>query len=214
MKIKELNQTQKTIFNNLLALNVIHFITEENVDILNMSYYMEHAPELSISNYYKNMLELEEQEEIDSANEEVAKYISMRFSEKWNRIYDVLLEEYAPLENYRMTEEETPNITKSRETKLDVKTDTETNNYVSGFNSTIPQHTTKGTSTGDSLTTGAKEENFEIETGKRTLTRSGNIGVTTSQQMEESELKLREYDFYLVVFRDIDKILCSLQYNL
>lgn len=214
MKIKELNQTQKTIFNNLLALDVIHFITEENVDILNMSYYMEHAPELSISNYYKNMLELEEQEEIDSANEEVAKYISMRFSEKWNRIYDVLLEEYAPLENYRMIEEETPNITKSKETKLDIKTDTETNNYVSGFNSTIPQHTNKGTSTGDSLTTGAKEENFETETGKRTLTRSGNIGVTTSQQMEESELKLREYDFYLVVFRDIDKILCSLQYNL
>lgn len=214
MKIKELNQTQKTIFNNLLALDVIHFITEENVDILNMSYYMEHAPELSISNYYKNMLELEEQEEIENANEEVAKYISMRFSEKWNRIYDVLLEEYAPLENYRMIEEETPNITKSKETKLDIKTDTETNNYVSGFNSTIPQHTTKGTSTGDSLTTGAKEENFETETGKRTLTRSGNIGITTSQQMEESELKLREYDFYLVVFRDIDKILCSLQYNL
>ena len=214
MKIKELNQTQKTIFNNLLDLDVIHFITEENVDILNMSYYMEHAPELSISNYYKNMLELEEQEEIENANEEVAKYISMRFSEKWNRIYDVLLEEYAPLENYRMIEEETPNITKSKETKLDIKTDTETNNYVSGFNSTIPQHTTKGTSTGDSLTTGAKEENFETETGKRTLTRSGNIGITTSQQMEESELKLREYDFYLVVFRDIDKILCSLQYNL
>ena len=214
MKIRELNNTQKSIFSSLLELNVIDFITEDNYEVLNSGYYLEHAPLMDLSMYYEGLIKLENEEEIESANDEVAKYVVLRFKDKRNKIYQALQEEYAPLENYRMEEEETPNITKSRETKIDVKTDTETNNYISGFNSTIPQHTSKGTSTGDSLTSGAKEENFETETGNRKLTRSGNIGVTTSQQMLESELKLREYDFYQVVYQDLDKILCSYSFNL
>lgn len=42
----------------------------------------------------------------------------------------------------------------------------------------------------------------------RELTRSGNIGVTTSQQMIDSERKLWEWNFFNVVFSDIDSILC------
>lgn len=41
----------------------------------------------------------------------------------------------------------------------------------------------------------------------RTLKRHGNIGVTTSQQMIESELELRKKFFYEIVFRDIDHYL-------
>lgn len=41
----------------------------------------------------------------------------------------------------------------------------------------------------------------------RTLKRHGNIGVTTSQQMIESELELRKKFFYEIVFRDIDMYL-------
>ena len=214
MKMLMLNEMYKTIFLSLATLGTIDFITEDNKQILNFSYYEEHAPLMDLSMYYERMIQLEEKELIDNACDEIAKYIALRFKDKRNNIYNALQEEYNPLENYNMIQEETPNITKSRETKIDVKTDTETNNYVSGFNSSVPQHATKGTSTGDSLTTGAKEDNVETETGNRKLTRSGNIGVTTSQQMLESELKLREYDFYQVVFSDIDKILCSRSFNL
>lgn len=42
----------------------------------------------------------------------------------------------------------------------------------------------------------------------RTLSRSGNIGVTTSQQMIESEIELWKWNFYKQVFEDIDSILC------
>lgn len=38
----------------------------------------------------------------------------------------------------------------------------------------------------------------------RTLKRTGNIGVTTSQQMLESELELRKYNFYNTIFADVD----------
>lgn len=51
------------------------------------------------------------------------------------------------------------------------------------------------------------------ETGKNTdvrnyrLTRSGNIGVTTSQQMIESERQLWAYNFVQMVYSDIDRVL-------
>lgn len=47
----------------------------------------------------------------------------------------------------------------------------------------------------------------ETETGTRELTRSGNIGVTTSQQMLESEIALWEWNFYETVFNDVDSVL-------
>lgn len=41
----------------------------------------------------------------------------------------------------------------------------------------------------------------------RTLSRHGNIGVTTSQQMINSEIELWQWNFFSGVFKDIDKIL-------
>ena len=57
---------------------------------------------------------------------------------------------------------------------------------------------------------------FEVDTAgsdvltvqnDRELTRSGNIGVTTSQQMLQSEIELRGWLYYQNVFNDIDTIL-------
>lgn len=45
------------------------------------------------------------------------------------------------------------------------------------------------------------------DTGSHNLTRSGNIGVTTSQQMAESEIELRRNIYFNMVFDDIDKLL-------
>lgn len=53
----------------------------------------------------------------------------------------------------------------------------------------------------------ANTEDVEDDT-QRTLSRSGNIGVTTSQQMIESEIELWKWNFYKQVFEDIDSILC------
>lgn len=39
------------------------------------------------------------------------------------------------------------------------------------------------------------------------LTRSGNIGVTSSQQLIESEIELRKKHFFDMVFRDVDSVL-------
>ena len=59
--------------------------------------------------------------------------------------------------------------------------------------------------------TGYKQE---TESGTRTLTRSGNIGVTTSQQMIESEIALWQWNFFDMIFKDVDTVLTSPKYNI
>ena len=49
-------------------------------------------------------------------------------------------------------------------------------------------------------------------TGTEKLQRAGNIGVTTSQQMLESEFKVRQYDFYKELYNDIDSVMCLMIY--
>lgn len=66
----------------------------------------------------------------------------------------------------------------------------------------------KTTLTGETTYTHSNtdKENKTINTD-RSLTRSGNIGVTTSQQMIESERELWLWNFFEKVFEDIDNIL-------
>lgn len=63
--------------------------------------------------------------------------------------------------------------------------DVQTKNLSSGINST-------------KNTVGANEENEEVH-------RSGNIGVTTTQQMLQSEREVWEWNFFEQVFKDLDK---------
>ena len=68
-------------------------------------------------------------------------------------------------------------------------------------------------------TTRTRTDNLsESESGThsdtRTLTRSGNIGVTTSQQMIEAERELNRWNyFYNIVFPSIDKVLTICTYS-
>lgn len=51
------------------------------------------------------------------------------------------------------------------------------------------------------------EASTDKETGTRDLTRRGNIGVTTSQQMLESEINLWKWNYFETIFEDLDKLL-------
>lgn len=118
------------------------------------------------------------------------------------------------------TETETPSLITTKE------------NGVYGFNSTAETPASKETATnvsGNNTRTmsGTDELEYDItETDSGTVTdvqsgedtstrnyhleRSGNIGVTTSQQMIESEINLWKWNFFLdVVFPDVDKVLTS-----
>ena len=154
----------------------------------------------------------------------IAQTIYAMYIKNWNALYKTLSLEYNPIENYSMTE--TENVQDSHRGTLesngnDSNTNTEniivndiSNNQLWGFNSTDSVNSDK--QIGDTTknidgSMNATHKNTDTETkditSDRTLKRSGNIGVTTSQQMIESERQLWLWNFFESVFSDIDKIL-------
>jgi hypothetical protein len=154
----------------------------------------------------------------------IAQAIYTIYIKNWNALYKTLSLEYNPIENYSMTE--TENVQDTHKGTLEsngnnTNTYTETtivddtsNNQLWGFNSTDSVNSDKQTgnttrdvgSTMDSTHKNTDRATKDI-TSDRTLKRSGNIGVTTSQQMIESERQLWLWNFFESVFSDIDKIL-------
>ena len=139
----------------------------------------------------------------------VAQACVTRYGRNWSRIWLAYFKtDYKPLDNYDMREVELPNL----EDTTDINTKTNLTNSskskVYGFNSTDPV----GDNESEVTTTGDKDKNETTSKttrkGSRTLTRSGNIGVTTSMQMLTGEIEGRQFDFWEMVFSDIDRLLC------
>lgn len=203
------------IFNTLVTFTDLNdFINENNVNMLNQEYYMEHSGDKYVSPFVEKLYDNgKTPAQISSL---VAQICHSRFGVKWKKIYDALMTQYNPLENYSMEETKTPNLTDTdtETTKSNISTDrtTSATNKYKGFNATEPVVVSK-TDGSENVTTSGASTNNEISstithTGTETLERAGNIGVTTSQQMLESEFKVRQYDFYKEMYNDIDTILC------
>lgn len=112
----------------------------------------------------------------------------------WAKQWETMLFEYNPIENYHMVENMTDD-----ETVKDYDHTINADSSTYGFNSSNPVPTGEGSNT----TTGTDTETRNYE-----LTRSGNIGVTTSQQMIESERNLWVWNFFeKVVFPDVNRVL-------
>ena len=131
-----------------------------------------------------------------------------------------------------MTETETPNISRKESVSDDYSLNTDVStkekqtvtsqaggsNAVYGFNSTTPVPSAEGEQNGTTTTERLPENNNvsqkqtqsgyreQTETGTRTLTRSGNIGVTTTQQMIQSSIELSKWTFLAEVMRDLDSM--------
>lgn len=123
------------------------------------------------------------------------------------------------------------NETVTTDTDVTVSSDNEAENSVYGFQNAVGVPANSGIGNTTTRTTGDSEHNIvsrttgqtgdttetldytDTETGTRTLERSGNIGVTTSQQMAQSEIELWKWNFYDDVMRDIDSILTLAVYN-
>lgn len=130
-----------------------------------------------------------------------------KYAVSWAKLWDAIKAVYDPLENYNMTEKTTPGVTTTRKENTDINVVNNANGNVYGFNSAsaVPASVSGGTS----HTTGDKAKNYseESKSGFDQLERSGNIGVTTSQQMLEQEINIRKHQFFDIVFADVDRIL-------
>ena len=98
-----------------------------------------------------------------------------------------------------ITETETLNLADSNTKTLNT-TDLETLN--------LADSNTKTLNTTDLETQNLAHSDTGSTDTTRELTRVGNIGVTTTQQMLESEIELWKWNFFKQVFEDIDSICC------
>ena len=150
--------------------------------------------------------------------------IISNLSEIYNNEYTtkvgLLLKDYNPIENYNSSETETVTSENATTTGNENTTTTTTNstsensgestNKVSPYdsenfnndNNTTTTNTTTGNTT-DTTTINDSGNMSSNGTSSRTLTRKGNIGVTTTQQMIESEYELRAKN---LVFEFLEKV--------
>ena len=123
-----------------------------------------------------------------TGNEElIAQVILEKYQNKWQSDYDVLTADYNPLENYNrlFTREQDETHTNIRTDNSENTTETQS----SAFDSVDYENTDKTTTRGNGSTV---EDRTNIKTNKFQEKTSGNIGVTTSQQMLQSEIDLRD----------------------
>lgn len=211
----------KGIFSYLNALEV-PWKNDVSYNQLDVIYHGSRSGNKIIGSLIENFLE---NDIVSDGNKVIiAQAIYAIYIKNWNALYKTLSLEYNPIENYSMTE--TENVQDTHRGTLesdgsDTNTNTEntivndtSNNQLWGFNSTDSVNSDKqiGDTTRNidgSINSTHKNTDTETKdiTSDRTLKRSGNIGVTTSQQMIESERQLWLWNFFESVFSDIDKIL-------
>lgn len=112
------------------------------------------------------------------------------FSDAWfsrnndtiKRMLDALAMEYNPIENYDRTE----TIERNRGNTGKVNGITNNTNSVAAFNVSDFSNNTQDRGTNDMTSTGEEHEGITNRT-------HGNIGVTTTQQMLNAELELRQF---------------------
>lgn len=204
-----MNVIPEGIFSKIENLPNVSLPWTENNTLLDIDYIYRWSGYKSISPLVKHLLGTEGTMPA-AGYTTLAGIIWAYYGEAWTRKYDALTAEYNPLNNYDMTETENSHIVDDATTGVtgsaaNNSTTVNSAHNVYGYNSS-----TATPSESDSATT---YQNTDMTTDydndrtiSRGLKRSGNIGVTTSQQMLQSELELRAYRFFEEVYKDVDRI--------
>ena len=143
------------------------------------------------------------------------------FGANWTARWNVLSAEYEPLENYSMSEVMENDDTTVTHGKTTTRTGSvemtpeavmTVESSVYAYDSSSPSPDAKTVSTPEGSNTTEYNDLADAESGKTEtehgyeLTRTGNIGTVTAQDMLLQELEVRKYNFYTSVFEDIDSV--------
>ena len=142
----------------------------------------------------------------------LASHAVLMYGERWRHLWSVYKAEYNPISNYDMSETEETEATtggtvEGSSSDSITRSRTESGS-VYGFNSVAASPADTGTGSDSETRSGSdSQESTGTASGSRTLTRSGNIGVTTSQQMIQSEIDLWKWSFYKEVMEDVLRLI-------
>ena len=177
------------------------WLTSSTATILDISYTTEHSGDKHLSRFITKVAN--GGTTFQSSMENVVSMVAWaKFKDKWEKEYAALTASYKPLENYDSVEE----ITRSGDDKVSTNVNMDATGYDKAFNSSDLEAASKSHTEGTATNNYSKTDwNSKIKTEKH-----GNIGVTTSQQMLESEIELREkYNFYNIVMNDVDSLITT-----
>lgn len=221
--LKEVLGSTQNIFTRIMTAQQVPWAEDESITgaLLDFEYMFNQSGDKIISPAVEKHL-TDGELSTDDFNK-LCDVVWMMYGKRWARLWEILTAEFNPLENYNMTEEKTFEHGKvetnsgtdtTNRTGTDTVTHTgDTKNEISAFNSSSYQDNSKNTQNttdldtrnmADSLVHGHVVTNSGEDT--ETTTRSGNIGVTTSQQMAESSLQLWKWSYFYDIFRDVDSI--------
>ena len=201
---------------------------------LNMAYHGSHSGDKNISPIVHKFLTSEDAETRTKLAGIIYTMFGDKWLKLWDAFnteynplnnYDMVETETPAETTHTITPAETTETITPAETTIETKpAKVVTENEISAFNSSGYEDSAKTTAVGDVNDKGtdvftvdesgvnkievdaAGSDVFTVQ-NERTLTRSGNIGVTTSQQMLQSEIELRKWLYFNSVFNDIDTIL-------
>ena len=159
----------------------------------NLEYYLNWSGQKFVSPLFRRLYELYDSD-IYAVDDKIADIIVNKNVDNWLNIYNAYFIEYNPIYNYNMEEEE--NV------RTDISTERNQALNTYGFNTQSQTGVPTDKNSQNDHVTGDFDKN------RRKLTRKGNIGVTTTQKMITEELKLRNYNFINMIYKDIDKTLC------
>lgn len=203
VRVKDKITEFSPIFSNVHFFEPLNISTVDLFNIFNMKYY-------SFIYISDDVIEISS----------IISNLSEVYENEYTTKVKMLLLEYNPIENYNSSETETSTSANSTTTGNENTTTSTTNstsensgattNKVSPYdsenfnndNNTTTTNTTTGNAT-DTTTINDSGNMSSNGTTSRTLERKGNIGVTTTQQMIESEYELRAKN---LVFEFLEKV--------
>lgn len=152
----------------------------------------------------------------------LARIIWTKFGEPWKHLWETNVVAYNPIHNYNMTEtrhlERDDTGTQDDSTNsVDTTTHGRTNevtDFIYGLNNADelgkPSDRLASQEGGTTLTSGTgslDRDTTDNRVEDETLTRAGNIGVTTTQQMLTAERELWLWNYFDQIYKDIDSVL-------
>lgn len=200
MRVKEIyNDFNNGLFNSNSFKTLFTFMPEFCNIYTDMEYLLNRSGEKIASPLLENL----SNKTIEEINNILSNVLFNKYGNSWKKQLDALRVEYKPLENYnRIFIKEQDEDQKTTTTD---NSETTSENEKMAFDSEIYSKDTKTTTKGNG---GEVVSNTKIKVNTYKETTTGNIGVTTNQQMLESELKLRDkYKFLNIVFKDVDEVL-------
>ncbi len=172
-----------------------------------------YAVRLFGSRYFDAILSEDESEILSEWNDTTRSIIAIHL-EEWARLYYALSLNYNPIWNVDGTTvfeygEKVRTDDYAERTRTDTIGETSGTNteYATAYDSGTEKETGKTTIEEDERTNTSKDsahlDTFTDEEHTDTETRSGNIGVTMTQQLLEAEWKLRRHSFFAEIIKQI-----------